>query len=453
MATWQEERQRLEKERLAAEAAVKAAAMNEVGGGVGGQGGVGGVGGVGGQGGVGATSGSVFQKTPGQRAAKAANTQAAINARAAQGPSQEGSQQQVAQPVTGEEKFLLNKLLLNKTLNKDAQDTVASQLQQEGTTSGPPAAVDVVSPFSGEKVFDTYLANRGLNENVQGAAQAYRNLPANATPEQRQAAKQEYAKALEAKAVDARQVGGAPEGRSRPMQETGAITAFEAFGKQPAVRPGEDPASIARYNQYLEKKKGINPFTIGGAVMMAGGPGTVPGAGGLDVLTPEEEQAAKATVEDAAKRIRDLAREERQMKFAGKYHYGPDEWAKVNKLREERKALEVEAGFRNPMDRKAGLDPQAALARELGNRRLEKDQSSLPAVAEKDLIKQRGKAAQEEEQRKQSVERQTPGEPSADLTRLANYEAQQRALAFEEERRRQQMIAAQLYGPKYAYNY
>lgn len=446
MATWQEEQQRRKEEELARQEALRKASINESGGQMGQVGQVGEQGQQGQQGQVGQVgvgpTGEPLVPHPNLRLGPEQRVQKAM----AKG----------VDPMTAIAASVMPRQL--------AKAVVASGVGGEDVSgvSGPTAPVNQANPLIHEKVFNEKV--QATQPGVEGAAKAYRDLPADATPEQRQTAKQKYADALEVKAAAARQAGGTPEGRSRPMQEigeTGAQSAFEAFGKPAYVRPGEDAASIARYNQYLQEKKGISPYTIGGAAMRAGAPGTVPGAGGLDVLTPEEEQAAKATVEDAAKRIRDLAREERQMKFFGKYHFGADDWAKVNALREERKQLEVEGGFRNPMDRKAGLDPQAALARELGNRRLEKDQSSLTGLAERtrdaqakrDVLEREGARGQTKEDRKELVARQTPAEPSAALAGLADYNARQQALAFEEERRRQQMIAAQLYGSNYAYNY
>lgn len=138
-------------------------------------------------------------------------------------------------------------------------------------TVAPEAVTAPESPSVAEE--NPLIQERALQqERLESAAEGYRNAT---DPAEKRAAMAEYANALEAKALQARQEGGAPEGRSRPMRETGARSVFEAFGEPARVRPGEDPGSIARYQGAL-MARGINPYKIGTATLLKSGKMYVP---------------------------------------------------------------------------------------------------------------------------------------------------------------------------------
>jgi hypothetical protein len=99
-------------------------------------------------------------------------------------------------------------------------------------------------------------ANQGaIQDYVNQAAEAYRNLPFGATSEQRNAAMQQYKDAIAARNA-----------------------------------PAQAPDSEERYNKFL-MRRGINPNTIGTARLNE--------QGGLDVLSPIQEEAAMKTRDKA----------------------------------------------------------------------------------------------------------------------------------------------------------
>jgi hypothetical protein len=326
-------------------------------------------------------------------------------------------------------------------------------------TSGTTAPVNTANPLIHEKVFNAKV--QATQKRLEGAADTYRKVAEEgASPGQLQAAKQEFANALEAKALAARQVGGAPAGRSRPMQETGARTAFEAFGMperneafarnqgMPAyVRPGEDQASIDRYNAVL-LAKGINPRSIREAELV-GNRMEVPTLTGDE----SEQTKARAAATEAARIIRQKEKDIRQARRSGKWKLEPEGYAKLQKMQEEVNDMKIQSGLAGPGMTGGVLNPESGFQRALAYQRLSKDPYSLSGRAEEQIIKQRGEEARQKEERKQGVASQTPGEPSAELVRLANYNAQQQQLRFDEEERRRRELAAQLYGPSYTNNY
>ena len=145
----------------------------------------------------------------------------------------------------------------------------------------------VPNALARERVFDSLPA-----------AQNYRDLPANAAPGEREAARQEYADALN-------QRGG-----------RWPVPVSTAFGAP--QRPPEDPAKIAKYNAFLVDQ-GINPYTIGTAEMTEGG--------GLRVTPIQEEAKANFVANQAAERMRGLEAVERHARKAARAK-GADKAAK-----------------------------------------------------------------------------------------------------------------------------
>jgi hypothetical protein len=94
-----------------------------------------------------------------------------------------------------------------------------------------------------------------IQDRVQAMADAYRSLPFGATSAQRNAAMQQYRDAIAAKNA-----------------------------------PAQAPDSAERYNKFLVRR-GINPNTIGTA--------TLNDQGGLDVVSPIQEEAAMRTRDQA----------------------------------------------------------------------------------------------------------------------------------------------------------
>jgi hypothetical protein len=274
--------------------------------------------------------------------------------------------------------------------------------------SGPTAPVNRAIPLYREGVFDANL--NAIANQVQSTANAYRALPATASPEQKKAAISDYATMVAAQ-------------NAAKQQDV----ALQQAKREAGLSRYNNPQEIARYNQYL-KEKGVNPLTIGSAELASTVPG-VPGAGGMAVPVIEVEQAAKRAVKDAADDYRKMAKDARQMRRQLVGKVAPESRAKV-------RALEA-----------AGLDVDNAYQVALANYRLSKDTSSLSALAEKEITKS-SREQQERVERAQSVAQQKPSskeeeasEEETELEETANLNAAKRRREWlEEQRRRQDMI-------------
>jgi hypothetical protein len=263
---------------------------------------------------------------------------------------------------------------------------------------------------------------------VQSTANAYRALPATASPEQKKAAISDYATMVAAQ-------------NAAKQQDV----ALQQAKREAGLSRYNNPQEIARYNQYL-KEKGVNPLTIGSAELASTVPG-VPGAGGMAVPVIEVEQAAKRAVKDAADDYRKMAKDARQMRRQLVGKVAPESRAKVRALEAEMRRYGIESGLINPHNPTAGLDVDNAYQVALANYRLSKDTSSLSALAEKEITKS-SREQQERVERAQSVAQQKPSskeeeasEEETELEETANLNAAKRRREWlEEQRRRQDMI-------------
>jgi hypothetical protein len=285
---------------------------------------------------------------------------------------------------------------------------------------------------------------------VKGAAEAYRSLPESATPEQRQAAMKDYANMLQAEKA------GKRESAARESYANVKGQQYAQAAKMFGPDLGGQSLDIANYNRAMVAK-GINPFTVGGAALAMGLGTAVPGAGGMEVPSLAQEAEAKALAGEQAKSIRQQERNIKRAEYAGRYQItNPATYEAIENAKRAVRAQKIEAGLVGAPGQQGGtLSPEAGYKSQLAIQRLIKDQSSLPGLAEKKIAEGKTREAREKEERKQSVARQEPKAPEADLAKIAEYNAQRRAQELDEaeRRRREALMPYGGYGGYYAYNY
>jgi hypothetical protein len=285
------------------------------------------------------------------------------------------------------------------------------------------------------------LEGQGLPQ----AAEAYRNLPANATPQQRAEAMQTYANSLEGKALTARIAGGAPINRaSRPAWENQAISMAQALGKSPYGDPGlswegQRPASVAemreaRVVERAVREANLPPEQQAQAVAQARtdyrkltpdeqaqqyyqGASEKPGGGwkatAQPVLSINQESTINSQVSDALRADRNLTAAIRDAKAEGVDEKGRKTKADrvlAAKLEEKRDQLRIDTGLVNPADRKAGLDPE--YARQVAKDKFVRGGQSLldiaksQRVAEEQAKSERGREGPSEQTRQNLAEQE-----------------------------------------------
>ena len=313
--------------------------------------------------------------------------------------------------------------------------------------SGPTAPINTPVSAGGTDIRNALVKEQGVFENrIKETADAYRNA---VTPEQKAQARQDYANVLSVQKDAIRKDVAAESFANVKQQQDAALRAERVAQGLPAQY--SEPLEVARYNQYLQSQKGINPYTIGSAEMTKVAEGKIPGSAGLTVPTPEMEQAAKKAVKEAADEYRALAKDEREMRHQVRGKTEPATRREIRALHAERLQLGVQSGMIDPRNPKAGLDMDRAYQKSLGDQRLARDTASLAGLAEKDIIKG-SKEALEKKERQQAIAQQKPSEgeegerSAAELKEMADLNAQIRQREWlEEQRRRQEAIAGNLY--------
>ena len=286
------------------------------------------------------------------------------------------------------------------------------------------------------------LMREGVFDPVQQSAQNYRDLiSTNAPLDQRAFAKQEYANALNDRGLALRteratqDYGNVMAGRADryaasvaqnlPLEQRGQamVEARERYRNLPPEQQG-----VEYYNRYLVDRKGISPYNIGGAQLTQ----RQGGGHGLAVLSPEQETAARSSVEEAAKRSREMMNAERTLRRSKT----PEGILAAQEQRQKRIQHDIQSGLKNPYNPTAGMDRTNAM-RVAGAELLAKDSSTLAGLADK---------AKEAVKEVKSEER--PVEEARErldlLSRMSQEE--QRRWAEELQRRRAEIMG------RYAYN-